>query len=312
MASLTAAFPTTLPIFANFRTSTEGRAWLASLPSIVLGLLDEWQLRIGRPLHGGSCSWVGEVSRPDGTPAVLKVSWPHREAREEATGLRAWDGQGAIRVYRSAPQHYALLLERCHPGTALADAELPAQDRLRVGAQLLAQLWEARVPEDSSLEHLRDVCAEWASLVRYRTDRLRPPYDRGLVDTGADLLASLPSTAARDVVVHGDLNPGNVLAAQRQPWLAIDAKPMVGDPGYDPAPLLLQVGTPFSGADPAGALRRRFGVAAEVTGEPAERLLAWAVARSVEGALWFAERGEVAAGAEEMEHAALLARIARL
>jgi streptomycin 6-kinase len=30
-----------------------------------------------------------------------------------------------------------------------------------------------------------------------------------------------------------DLHTGNVLAAQRQPWLMIDPKPYVGDPCYD-------------------------------------------------------------------------------
>ena len=35
------------------------------------------------------------------------------------------------------------------------------------------------------------------------------------------------------MLLHTDLHAGNVLAAEREPWLAIDPKPYVGDPAYD-------------------------------------------------------------------------------
>jgi streptomycin 6-kinase len=34
------------------------------------------------------------------------------------------------------------------------------------------------------------------------------------------------------VVISTDLHAGNVLGAEREPWLAIDPKPFVGDPAY--------------------------------------------------------------------------------
>jgi streptomycin 6-kinase len=119
-------------------------------------------------------------------------------------------------------------------------------------------------------------------------DELRPPVDPGLVALGASLLETLPATAARSVLVHGDFNPTNILRAEREPWLAIDAKPMVGDPGYDAFPLIGQVGEPI--AD--GQYLPRFRLVADVVGEPSERLIAWAVARTVEAALWDASRGD--------------------
>ena len=74
-------------------------------------------------------------------------------------------------------------------------------------------------------------------------DEFRPALDAGLVETGARLLEELPATATRCLVIHGDFNPTNILRAEREPWLAIDAKPMLGDPGYDLAPLVIQVGS---------------------------------------------------------------------
>ena len=62
---------------------------------------------------------------------------------------------------------------------------------------------------------------------------------------GIDLLRSLPADAARSVVLHGDFNPGSILSATRAPWLAIDAKPLTGDPALDPWPLLEQIDDPY-------------------------------------------------------------------
>src|SRR6185369_16146677 len=47
-----------------------------------------------------------------------------------------------------------------------------------------------------------------------------------------DLIQSIPTLA----LLHGDLNPGNIVAAGREPWLAIDPKGEIGDPASEPSP----------------------------------------------------------------------------
>ena len=78
--------------------------------------------------------------------------------------------------------------------------------------------------------------------------------------------------------MHGDFNPGNILSATREPWLATDPHPMVGDPAYDPSQLLLQVDSPFACPDPAAVLAHRFELFGGLIGEDPRRLLAWGVA----------------------------------
>lgn len=300
-------FPDTLPIYAGLPRSAGGQEWLDALPGMVESLATRWSLELGEPFHGGSASWVAPVIRFDGTQAVLKISWPHREAREEATALRLWDGDGACRLLQEDRDAYALLIERCLPGVPLKDLDAPADERLLAAAAVLAKLWSAA--EAPGFEAVADVTAEWADIATERMDRLAPPYDPGLVRHGVELLRSLPRTATRSVIVHGDFNPGNLLSSDRAGWLAIDAKPMVGDPGYDPLPLLMQVDPPFQCEDPRRVLRHRYGLFAEAVGEPVERLLAWSVAREVESALWYASRDEVAEGATAMSDAATLAEL---
>jgi streptomycin 6-kinase len=55
--------------------------------------------------------------------------------------------------------------------------------------------------------------------------------------------------------LHADLHADNVLAAQREPWLAIDPKLYVGDPAYDVTQHIFN-GMVLEGAD-ADALSAR-------------------------------------------------------
>lgn len=306
-------FGTWLPVRRTLAGKPDGDAWLAKLPDLVAELIDEWSLEVGEPFGEGSCSWVAPVTDVEGRPAVLKVSWPHREAVGEPEALRLWAGEGAVRLYRADRERYALLLERCEPGLSLAaSGQLGVEERLTVGAALLRRLWDVPVPARNGLERLADVTAEWADLVERRLAEFRPDFDVRLVALGTRLLRELPATAAREVVVHGDFNPQNVLSATREPWLAIDAKPMIGDPGYDPWPLIEQVDDPFEFSDAAAVLAERFAAVADVVGEPVRRLLSWAVARRVETALWCVAEGDEEDGHDVMAEAQLLAELAEL
>lgn len=300
-------FPDTLAIYDGMSKTEDGRDWLAALPGLVHDLAAEWEVDLAEPFHGGSAAWVAPATLKDGTPAVLKVSWPHREAREEGNGLALWNGTGACQVYREDRDRYALLLERCVPGIPLTKVEKTPEERLLIAADVINQLW---IPApDTGFERVADVTAEWAQIARERMDKFRPPFDAALVDTGIRLLESLPNTAGRSVLIHGDFNPGNILSADRAPWLAIDAKPMIGDPGYDPSPLLLQVDPPLEYDDPAPVLRDRFRLFADAVGESADRLLQWSLARDVEAALWYVSRDSLAEGVETMNSAAIIASV---
>ncbi|WP_251077109.1 phosphotransferase, partial [Streptomyces benahoarensis] len=86
---------------------------------------------------------------------------------------------------------------------------------------MLRGLWAAPRPADGGPERMAAVCDEWAALVEERAARLRTGYDPGLVVLGARLLRVLPRDARRKAVVHGDANPGNILAARPHPVLHI-------------------------------------------------------------------------------------------
>ena len=308
--------PADLPVVVEQSTRAAGRAWLPRLPALIDAAVERWELTVGEPFRSGSAAWVAAVHRADGTEAVLKITLPHREARFEGDGLAVWAGEGAVRLLEAGDRDdYVLLIERCRPGVELQRTPMAPEERARIGGELFARLWSVDVAEDGQglpFETVDAVAAEWAELSARRMEELRPPIDAGLVACGIGLLESLPRTATRRVLVHGDLNPGNILSADREPWLAIDAKPMVGDPGYDPWSLATQCQEwPDEGPEPS-ALRRHFAVVADVTGEPLERMLAWSCARSVESALWHASLDEPEQRDESMIWARAFADLAGL
>jgi streptomycin 6-kinase len=223
---------------------------------------------------------------------VLKVVVPHPEATHEPDALRDWAGEGAVRLLDQAPEEHALLLERCRPGVALRKAGRPDDEVLDVGAEVALALWRPAPP--SPYVGLGDVTAGWADLVEERAATQPVPVGPTLLAEGAALLRELPATADREVLLHGDLHPANLLAAERDPWLAIDPKPVRGDPAFDLPPMVLQTGELLGAPDPAAELDRRLRRVAAATGVDADRIHAWALARSVEVAVW-----AVAVGAPE-------------
>src|SRR3954468_7879926 len=93
--------PLPLPPDLVAAAEQEGRtAWLATLPATVAHLAEAWSLTVGPPFQpGGQTAWVAPVRDRAGNDLVLKVAWSHPEARDEAEGLRAWAGNGAVRLH---------------------------------------------------------------------------------------------------------------------------------------------------------------------------------------------------------------------
>jgi streptomycin 6-kinase len=294
----------------------EGPAWLAELPARVGRLAARWDLELRPPyVPGGVTSYAAPCVRADGTDAVLKVVIMHREARAEPAALAAWNGNGAVRLLEHAPDEDAMLLERCDPGSALGDTtDLDAI--LSIGADVLARLWSAPLAEHGApFEPLEAVTDWFAELVVARQGQSGKPLPLALVDEAVEALRELPRSASRRVLLHHDFHPGNVLAAQRQPWLAIDPKPQVGDPAFDPLQLILQTGelwtrtAPLTDPDPAATIDRRVAFLCERLDLERERLCGWGVGRCVEWSLYDHSAGEHESGDELAECARIFSRL---
>jgi streptomycin 6-kinase len=139
------------------------------------------------------------------------------------------------------------------------------------------------VTDHNPFELLGDVCAQWAANARDRVRTIGPRGDTALIDEGAELLESLPRESSHHVLLHGDFHHWNVLSSLREPWLAIDAKPMVGDPVFDCAQFLGNHHGITGGRD---AFVRGVDVFADATGFDRARMLLWVLAKTAADAMW--------------------------
>jgi streptomycin 6-kinase len=180
-------------------------------------LLERWQLTLGEEYPPGAAGRAYRVERADGTPAVLKLIHPHRESEHEADALERWDGDGAVRLF--ARDGNAILIERCEPGTPLS--RRPTDEAMDVLCGLLPRLWKS----GDGFHTVAEEIEFW--------------HEEG--DLDGDLLEAareLAETQGELVLTSQDLHGDNVLAAEREPWLVIDPKPLAAEREFQAAPIL--------------------------------------------------------------------------
>jgi streptomycin 6-kinase len=209
------------------RRHPETTAWLDAIPDVLARVCAAWDLRVdGPPYDGGMVSYVIPVVDAESTPLVLKLQWPHDESRHEAAALAAWGGDGAARLHRWDPDHHALLIERCTPGTRLTRATL--DEAIDAYADVIPRL-AVPVATDHPFTTLADEAAGWAGSIEHEWRTKGEPFEPSLLDHVAHLLATLPGAQGPQVLIHQDMHADNVLRAERQPWLVVDPKPLVGE-----------------------------------------------------------------------------------
>ena len=155
---------------------------------------------------------------------------------------------------------------------------MPIVEACEVIAKLYGRLHGPTLPQ---LDRLSGHARRWADeLVTLRRTQRVP---RRFVDQAISLAADFASDAQTDSgLVHTDLHFANVLAAAREPWLAIDPKPLTGEPAFEVAPVLWNrwdeaVGT----GDIRAAILTRMFTLIDIAGLDEDRVRAWVVVREM-------------------------------
>ncbi|MBT0567094.1 aminoglycoside phosphotransferase family protein [Williamsia sp. CHRR-6] len=270
-------------LLAQGALSADWGRWLDRLPRLVADLVDEWQLTPAGESRHGYCSLVVPVTDADGVAGALKVTFDGDvESMHEGLALQRWGGEGAVRLRRADPRRRALLLDWL-AGPDLGDT-WDVQACEIVGG-LYAGLHVPAVPQLASV----------ASYVERWLDDLGVlgrdlPIPRRYVEQAIALGRNLIADPGGQVTVHGDLHYANVMADANGTWLAIDPKPMAGDPHYEPAPMLWNRMDELTGPLAVGSvrdgLRRRFHTLVDTGGLDHDRARDWVVVRTIINAGW--------------------------
>lgn len=278
-----------------------GEAWLAGLPGTLAHARERWDLAFEAPFPPGY-AWVVPVRLHDGREAVLKARVANHECAAEIAALRAFAGDGMVRLLDADDERGLLLLERVRPGEALWDLSMSDEEATRVIARCILRLRGHGAP--ARLPHVRD----WSRAIALhrRRDpggRLIPPT---LLDRAEAVLQQPPG--AGDTLLHGDLHHGNVLRAEDD-WRIIDPHGVVGDPRFEAGSMLRNPLTFPAEPRLEELLRRRVAILAEALEDDPQALAAWGAAVNVLSACWSFE-GQDTGGEGAVLVASVLAGIA--
>jgi streptomycin 6-kinase len=211
-------------------------------------------VKLGEPFELARYSYVAAA----GENAVLKVRSPEDdESDEEGEALELWAGDGAVQLLRADRGRRALLLERA--GDDISD--LAEEEATRIAVATGLKLWR---PAAEPFRWIGDHVPGW----------LDNAEGHELVPLARELYASLD--VGRETLVHGDFHHHNILCSARGP-LAIDPKPMLGEPEYDVPSYLWN---PLSYRMRRDVTERRLAAFA-AAGLDEERMRKWTVIRGV-------------------------------
>ena len=268
----------------------KANVWLNNLPTILASCAQRWHLTLLPSVAHLSFHYVVPAVRTDGTPVMVKACSPTGEFAAEAEALRLLAGPGMARLLAVDETAEVLLLERLMPGTTLAEL-VPEQDERATSilAALMRKIWQP-----TPAEHNFPTVEDWGKgfeRLRARYNGGYGPFPRHLVEEAETLFAELNSSAQSHMLLHGDLHHENILQTGNE-WRAIDAKGVVGDPGYEtgllcynPMPQLNQVPNLHA------LLARRVDQLAEELDIERVRIRGWGLAQCMLSAWWHVEDG---------------------
>jgi streptomycin 6-kinase len=266
----------------------EGVEWLDRLPALIEEYERRWSITVGPPLDGLSYNYVAPAVGGDGRALIFKLGVPHPELLNEMEALRIYGGRGCVQLLAADREDGALLLERLEPGTPLRAYTDDDERATAIAAGVMRRLWRP-VPSEHSFPSV----ARWAAglgRLRRRFDGATGPLPSALVERAEDLFRALIASMAEPVLLHGDLHHENILAAEREPWLSIDPKGVVGEPAYETGALLRNPFPEILTMPQRGKrLARRVDQLAEELGFERARILGWALAQAVLSAWWCIE-----------------------
>ena len=232
----------------------------------------------------------------DGQRVVLKLARVEGDESHAGAVLRAFAGDGAVRVYES--QTGAVLMERLEPGESLVNVVKRGadEDATKIVAQVIQKLANHTAPKECP------TVADWGRgfdrYVQSGTEQI--PHD--LVNSGHRLYQDLAASQRTTMLLHGDLQHYNVLFDSKHGWVAIDPKGVVGELEYEVGALMRNPVEQPELFTNRSTIERRLRILCNTLNLDHSRSLQWSFAQAVLSAIWDIEDGY----AVEANHSALL------
>lgn len=267
----------------------QGRAWLETVPQLLLRCQERWQLTDLRLADGLSYNLICFAKSPAHGDAVLKLGVPRSELVTEIKALSLYAGRGICACHDADAAQGVLLLERIVPGADLRSVTDRAE-RFRIAADLFANLPVA-LAGDYGFPSYRDWIIRAFAKARTGETRVGPDL-LAFVDAAAQYFAEIDAAGRPRLLLHGDLHHMNILQDGRGGWKAIDPKGVIGVAAMGAARFMQNEFRLFDPADRLERLDQMTAVFAERLGEPRHLVAKCGFVEHVLATVWSAEENE--------------------
>ncbi|HVF30333.1 MAG TPA: aminoglycoside phosphotransferase family protein [Pyrinomonadaceae bacterium] len=227
------AFPQELVTHVSSILGANGTEWLDLLPLLIDELSGRWGLVVGEPFAAGEFNFVAPATRADGQLVVLKIAPPYTDDEYvgEADFLSHRRGRGIVSLLERDNELRGILLERALPGKNLAELFTGSETE---AIQPAIDVLQSILGEPPLHANPTTLDRWFAGMERALGTKFPADY----VHRAFKIYRRLSNQPGRTFYLHGDYHPGNVVNAERSPYLAIDPKGIVGHIGYDIAVFL--------------------------------------------------------------------------
>lgn len=231
---MTVTIPAGLTTVTTHREGKAGQIWLDRLPALVAAACDRWDCRIDGEATHGQVALVVPVQHRRG-PAMLKISLPHPGNLGEGAALRTYAGNGAVELYEADDTGLELVIERCRPSTlaerVVTTKQVRVEEAIEIAGDLARRL--AVTPHDGpTITRLADTMPSWREELLHQVGCHPDALPRRAIQQALQTIEHLAGDETK-TMLHGDLHFGNIMSADRQPWLAIDPKGWTGTAAFD-------------------------------------------------------------------------------
>lgn len=205
---------------------------------------------------------------------------PGTAADSEIEALNFMRGEGIIKLINYDRNQGILLLEECCPGKTLANV-VSESEATRIAANVIINIQKSISDElkfPSTLDWFRRLDIEVKCPSGFNTKHIKK----------AKLIAGeLHNQSKKKVLLHGDLHHFNILSAQRQPWLAIDPKGVIGPPEYE-CGAFLRNPIPQIATNPnlKKIMADRIDIFAEILGFDRQIIIGWGYSQAILASVW--------------------------
>jgi len=274
------------------RVGGEADGWLDDLPDLIAAVTAEWDLVVtGTARDVDGFGMTIPANRGDDR-VLVRIAYPDGWFEDQTRALEAWGGNGALRLLEHDPRGAHLRLAP-DPGASLA-TERNQMRALRLAADALRRLW---IDPPDGLQTVTAEVRAWVAELEPRYESVHEPFEESLLQEAEQLFRAYMPTQATKVLLHGDARI-DAFVLDGDGAVAIDPRPLVGEPAFDAASLLRDRPQEIAADTAAGTqlLQSRLDHLTDLLDVDASRVKGWATAVSVDMGLLAYEAGDVPGG----------------